>query len=117
MRNFMPEDGGKTCLVLRNRQNARVYDNLSPGEAKGVLCRVLNHRDLPMIPLGTRVDNPHQSGGYAPDKVINGAGLDDAGMADNLTKLWSPNCCSCVSDRPTWALRPVSGLTKVSDVR
>jgi hypothetical protein len=72
MRNFMSENSGKTWFVLCNRQNARVDHNFSSGEAKGVLCRVLNHRDLPLIPLGARVDNPHQSGSYPPDKVIDG---------------------------------------------
>ena len=69
-----------------NRQNARVDHNFSPGEAKSVLCRVLNHCDLPLIPLGTRIDNLDQSGSYPPDNVISGAGLHDAGMTDNLAK-------------------------------
>src|SRR6516165_9240840 len=86
VRNFMSENSGKTCLVLCNRQNACVDHNFSPGEAKGVLCRVLNYCDLPLIPLGTCVNNLHQSGSYSPDNVIRGAGLHDAGMTDNLAK-------------------------------
>ena len=72
MRNFMSENSGKTCLVLCNRQNARVDHNFSPREAKGVLRRVLNYCHLPLIPLGTRVNNPHQSGSYPQDNVISG---------------------------------------------
>src|SRR5262245_13441207 len=86
MRNFMSENSGKTCLVLCNRQNARVDHNFSPGEAKGVLCRVLNYCNLPLIPLGARIDNLDQSGSYPPDNVISGAGLHDAGMTNNLAK-------------------------------
>ena len=86
MRNFMSENSGKTSLVLRNRQNSRINHNFSPGQAKGVLCRVLNYCDLPLIPLGTCVNNLHQSGSYSPDNVIRGAGLHDAGMTDNLAK-------------------------------
>ena len=62
MRNFMSENSGS------------------------VLCRVLNHRDLPLILFGTCIDNPDQSGSYPPDNVISGAGLHDAGMTDNLAK-------------------------------
>jgi hypothetical protein len=86
MRNFMPENGGKTRLVLRNRQNARVDHNFSPWKAKGVLRRVLNNCNLPLVLLGTRIDNPDQSGSYPPDNVISGAGLHDAGVTDNLAK-------------------------------
>src|SRR5262249_24344326 len=86
MRNFMSENSGETCLVLCNRQNARVYHSFPAGEAKSVLCRVLNYCDLPLIPPGTRIDNPDQSGSYSADKVIDRAGLNDAGMADNLAK-------------------------------
>src|SRR5262249_43989507 len=86
MRNFMPENSGKTRLVLRNRQNARVDHNFSPGEAKGVLCRVLNYCNLPLVLLGTSIDNPDQSGSYPPDNVVSGAGLHDAGVTDNLAK-------------------------------
>ena len=86
MRNFMSENSGKTSLVLCNRQNSRINHNFSPGEAKGVLCRVLNHRDLPLILFGTRIDNPDQSGSYSADNVISRAGVHDAGMADNLAK-------------------------------
>jgi len=86
MRNFMSENSGETRLVLCNRQNARVDHNFSPRQAKSVLCRVLNYRDLPLVPLGTRVDNPDQSGSYSADNVISRAGVHDAGMADNLAK-------------------------------
>src|SRR5215475_9061500 len=86
MRNFMSKNSGKTCLVLGNRQDARVDHDFSSGEAKGVLRRILNHCDLPLIPLGTRVDNSDQSGNYSPDHVISGTGLHDAGVTDNLAK-------------------------------
>ena len=46
----------------------------------------MNHCDLPLIPLGTHIDNLDQSGSYPPDNVISGAGLHDAGMTDNLAK-------------------------------
>jgi len=62
MRNFMSENSGS------------------------VLCRVLNHRDLPLILFGTCIDNPDQSGSYAPDNVISWAGLHNARMADNFAK-------------------------------
>ena len=86
MRNFMSENSGKTRLVLCNRQNARVNHNFPTGKTKGVLCRVLNHCNLPLISLGIRIDNPDQSGSYPPDNVISGAGLHEAGMTDNLAK-------------------------------
>ena len=90
MRNFMSENRGKTCLVLCNRQNARVDHNFSPWEAKGILCRILNHCNLPLISLGTRIDNPDQSRSHPPDNIISRAGLHDAGMTDNLTKALQP---------------------------
>ena len=82
----MSKDSGKTCLVLCDRQNARVDHNFSPGEAKGVLRGVLNYRDLPLISLGTCIDNPDQSGSYPPDNIISRAGLHEAGMTHNLAK-------------------------------
>ena len=61
VRNFVSENGGKTCLVLCNWQAACIDHNFSSGEAKGVLCRVLNYSDLALVSLGTRIDNPENS--------------------------------------------------------
>src|SRR6516164_11308801 len=60
--------------------------NFMSENSDSVLCRVLNHRDLPLILFGTCIDNPDQSGSYAPDNVISWAGLHNARMADNFAK-------------------------------